>query len=106
MPNSNLLNLFEFVKSIDFGEEVMILESKKDVYVKSKRRDPTKLNFAKILKSKNIGFIDKQSSKSSAGVIRIDGLAGDVIFKPMKAKGAGGLSFEKELLQDLLQDRM
>lgn len=96
-------NLYAFVESIDFGEEVQILERKNDVVVKSKRRDPTKLNFMKMLQSRGVGFTDKKSSKSSAGVVQIDGLPGDIIFKPLKAKGAGGVSFEKELLNDIEQ---
>lgn len=98
-----MTSLLEFVTSIDFGEEVQVTENKKDVVVKSKRRDATKDRFVNILQKKNVRFTDKKSSKSSAGVIQIDGISGDIVFKPLKAKGAGGVSFEKELMVDLEQ---
>lgn len=73
----------------------------KDILVTSKDRITAKENLEKYLKKKKIEFISvfKKSKSSSLEVLTVEGV--DIIFKPFIIKGAGGLSFEKELAVDL-----
>lgn len=79
-------------------------EKKKDVYVYSKDRNATKKKLEAYLKSKKIIFesVFKQSKSSSLDVTSVVG-GGDIVYKPIIQKGAGGVSFEKELEVDLNQ---
>ena len=52
-------------------------------------------------KKKKVKFMEKQSSKSSLGVLNVDGYDGDIIFKPLQRKGSGGEAFELQLVDDL-----
>jgi len=52
-------------------------------------------------KKKKVKFMEKQSSKSSLGVLNVDGYDGDIIFKPLTRKGSGGEAFEEQLVDDL-----
>lgn len=80
----------------------VIDQVKKDIVIKSKDRDASKLVIGEFLKSKKINHKDvfKSSKSSSINVFEIIGI-GDVIFKPIIQKGAGGVAFEKELEVDL-----
>lgn len=80
-----------------------ITTDKRDVIVKSKDRQKAKTTLEKALKSKNIKFksVFKKSKSSSLDVLEITGYVGDIIFKPIIQKGAGGVGFEKELKLDL-----
>lgn len=75
--------------------------SRKDIIVKSKDRNASKALMEQYLKKNKIPFQDvfKKSKSSSLNVLSV--LDGDIIFKPMIQKGAGGLKFEKELEIDL-----
>lgn len=53
------------------------------------------------LKKQKTKYTEKSSSKSSLGVININGYEGDIIFKPLVRKGSGGEAFETELVDDL-----
>ena len=55
----------------------------------------------KYFKSKKVKYSEKSSSKSSLGVLNVDGYDGDIIFKPLKRKGSGGEAFEVQLVDDL-----
>lgn len=52
-------------------------------------------------KRKKVKYMEKQSSKSSLGVLNVDGYDGDIIFKPLTRKGSGGEAFEEQLVDDL-----
>lgn len=75
----------------------------KDLIVKSRDREQSKKNLELFLSSKSVSFtsVFKPSKSGSLNVLSVPLLGGDIIFKPIIAKGAGGLSFEKELEQDL-----
>lgn len=83
-------------------KDAIIEQSKKDFVVKSKDRDASKVVVGKFLKDKKVAFKDvfKASKSSSINVFEITGI-GDVIFKPIIQKGAGGVAFEHELEADL-----
>lgn len=74
---------------------------RKDLVIKSTSRETTKVKVEKILKDNKIPFISifKKSKSSSLDVLNVG--VGDIIFKPIIQKGAGGLKFEKVLAQDL-----
>lgn len=74
----------------------------KDVIVKSKDREQAKRDLESFFTKKKTLFtsVFKKSKSSSIDVLQVEGI-GDVIFKPIIQKGAGGLKFEKELEIDL-----
>lgn len=92
--------MLEIIKKALPGEKVEA--KKKDVYVYSKDRNATKKKLEAYLKNKKVVFesVFKASKSSSLDVLSIVG-GGDVVFKPIIQKGAGGISFEKELEKDL-----
>lgn len=94
------MQLLQIVKSGLPGANVA--QKAKDIIVKSKDREATKATLEKHLKSKKVLFesVFKKSKSSSIDVLSVAGI-GDIIFKPIIQKGAGGLSFEKELDIDL-----
>jgi hypothetical protein len=75
----------------------------KDILIKSKSREMSKKKLEEFLFSKNIKFksVFKKSKSSSIDVLTLTDSNIDIIFKPIIQKGAGGLSFEKELAKDL-----
>jgi hypothetical protein len=79
-----------------------ITQKAKDIIVKSKDREASKTTLEKYLKLKKVDFesVFKKAKSSSIDVLSVAGI-GDIIFKPVIQKGAGGLSFEKELDIDL-----
>ena len=81
---------------------VQIQKSGKDLIVKSKDRNSTKLKVEKQFKKSKLIFksVFKKGKSSSLDVLEITG-AGDIIFKPIIQKGAGGVKFEHELANDL-----
>ncbi len=80
-----------------------IVESGKDIIVKSKDREKAKKTLEDYFKSNKIIFssVFKKSKSSSLDVLELTGLPGYIIFKPIIQKGAGGVGFEKELQVDL-----
>jgi len=76
--------------------------SKKDIIVKSKDRETAKENVEKALTKEKVTFSDvfKKSKSGSLNVLEVLGY-GDIVFKPIIQKGAGGLKFEAELKVDL-----
>jgi len=90
-------------KEITKADPTVQLQKKgKDILVKSKDRNTTKLKVEKQLKKAGIIFksVFKKGKSSSLDVLEITG-AGDIIFKPIIQKGAGGVKFEHELANDL-----
>lgn len=73
-----------------------------DVTVSSRDRVAAKKKLEETFKKQKIPFknVYKKSKSSSIEVLELNGGI-DIIFKPIRAKGAGGLSFEKELQNDL-----
>ena len=72
------------------------------VYMQTtKDRNAAYDNLIRFFKSKKIKYTEKKSSKSSLGVINVDGYEGDIIFKPLQRKGSGGEAFELQLEDDL-----
>lgn len=81
-----------------------IVEQKgKDIIVKSKEREQAKKDLEKFFTSKKVKYtsVFKASKSSSLDVLNVPDLGGDIIFKPIIQKGAGGISFEKELMVDI-----
>lgn len=89
-------------KALPMGAGATATAKGKDVIVKSKGREQTKASVEAYFKKDKISFNDvfKKSKSSSINVLEIPNI-GDVIFKPIKQKGAGGLKFEDELKLDL-----
>lgn len=81
-----------------------VTQSGKDIIVKSRDRAASKSLLESYLNKKKIKFSEtfKKSKSSSMNVITLDEYPGDIIFKPIIQKGAGGLKFEKELESDLV----
>ena len=72
------------------------------VYMQTtKDRNTAYDNLIKYFKSKKVKYSEKSSSKSSLGVLNVDGYDGDIIFKPLQRKGSGGEAFELQLVDDL-----
>ena len=91
------------LKEIKTAEPTAIIEQKgKDIIVKTKDRNSTKSKLEQHFKKKKIIFksIFKKAKSSSLDVLEVPG-SGDVIFKPIIQKGAGGVKFEVELLLDI-----
>lgn len=91
------------LKEIKTAEPTAIIEQKgKDIIVKTKDRNSTKSKLEHHFKKKKIIFksIFKKAKSSSLDVLEVPG-SGDVIFKPIIQKGAGGVKFEVELLLDI-----
>jgi hypothetical protein len=91
------------VKDIRAAEQGILIEQKgKDIFVKSKDRNETKVKVEKFLKKKGYAFesVYKERKSSSIDVLEIPG-AGDVIFKPLTRRGEGGLKFEADLSVDI-----
>jgi hypothetical protein len=95
------MDIISFIKKS--LSQATVTADKKDIIVKSKDRENTKVILEKALKAKNIKFksVFKKSKSSSLDVLEIAGHVGDIIFKPIIQKGAGGVGFEKELKLDL-----
>jgi hypothetical protein len=74
-----------------------------DLLIKSKDRNGTAIEVIKVLKKLKIKHVEvmKKSKSSSIPVTSLTDLKIDIIYKPIIAKGAGGVSFEKELETDL-----
>lgn len=74
-----------------------------DILIKSKDRNGTAIEVQKVLKKLKIKYAEvmKKSKSSSTPVTSLPDLKIDIIYKPIIAKGAGGVSFEKELEADL-----
>lgn len=79
-----------------------IQKSGKDILVKSKDRTTTKLKVEKQLKKSGISFksVFKKGKSNSIDVLEVPG-EGDLVFKPLTRRGAGGVAFEKELENDI-----
>lgn len=91
------------LKEIKTAEPTAIIEQRgKDIIVKTKDRNNTKSKLEQHFKKKKIIFksIFKKAKSSSLDVLEVPG-SGDVIFKPIIQKGAGGVKFEVELLLDI-----
>ncbi len=80
-----------------------ITKKRNDFIVKSRDRIKTKMSVEKLFKKEKIQFesVFKKSKSSSLDVLSVTNI-GDVIFKPIIQKGAGGVKFEKELENDLV----
>lgn len=91
------------LKEIKTAEPGAIVEQKgKDIIVKTKDRNVTKAKVEQQFKKKKIIFksVFKKAKSSSLDVLEVPG-GGDIIFKPIIQKGAGGVKFEAELMLDI-----
>lgn len=88
------------IKSVE--PNALVVQSGKDIIVKSKDREKLKGDVEKRFKKEKILYksIFKKSKSSSLDVLEVIG-GGDIIFKPVIQKGAGGVKFEKELATDI-----
>jgi hypothetical protein len=90
-------------KEIKFADpSASITQKGKDIIVKSKDRNITKKKVELQFKKKKIAFksVFKKTKSSSLEVIEVSD-SGDIIFKPVIQKGAGGVKFEQELAIDI-----
>lgn len=90
-------------KEITKADPTAQLQKKgKDILVKSKDRNTTKLKVEKQFKKAGIIFksVFKKGKSNTIDVLEIPG-EGDLIFKPLTRRGAGGVAFEKELENDI-----
>ena len=96
-----MADIEKILKGADTKANVSVV--KKDFVVKSKDRITTKKLVERALTSKKVQFssVFKSSKSSSIDVLTITNV-GDVIFKPIIQKGAGGVKFEHELEADLI----
>lgn len=80
-----------------------ISQKSNDIIVKSKDREGTKAKLESYFTKNKIQYKSefKKSKSSSIDVLSVVGFKGDIIFKPIIQKGAGGVGFEKELSADL-----
>lgn len=91
------------LKEIKKADPSVIVEQKgKDIIVKSKDRNLTKKKIETSFKKQKIIFksVFKKAKSSSIDVLEVTG-GGDIIFKPVIQKGAGGVKFEGELAVDI-----
>lgn len=91
------------LKDIKAAEPTALVEQKgKDIVVKTKDRNATKAKIEQYFKKKKIIFksVFKKAKSSSLDVLEVSG-GGDIIFKPVIQKGAGGVKFEAELMIDI-----
>jgi hypothetical protein len=91
------------LKEIKAAEPTAIVEQRgKDIIVKTKDRNTTKAKIEQYFKKKKIAFksVFKKAKSSSLDVLEVPG-GGDIIFKPVIQKGAGGVKFEAELMIDI-----
>jgi hypothetical protein len=97
------MNVLATIKKALPNDKVEVKKAGKttDILVNSRDRNTAKKNLEVALKKQKIPFksVFKKSKSSSIDVLDLGGV--DVIFKPIRAKGAGGLSFEKEVKLDL-----
>jgi hypothetical protein len=86
-----------------FGATATVEATAKDITIKSKDRDATFAETKKLLKTNKVTFTEvfKVSKSSSMNVLSVPDHGGDIIFKPIIQKGAGGVEFEHELEADL-----
>lgn len=94
------MNILNIIKSVD--RTIQTQNKGKDIIVKSKDRNSTKLLIEKQFKKNGVLFksVSKRGKSQSIDVLEIVG-AGDIIFKPLTRRGAGGVAFEKELETDI-----
>jgi hypothetical protein len=94
-----MLEILSKIKSVDFKVE----QKKNDFIFKSKDRVKLKEDVERFLKANKIQFksVFKKSKSSSLDILEVGKF--NLIFKPIIVKGAGGISFEKELEQSLQQ---
>jgi len=102
MPSHNVEVLKSLIEK-QFKNDAIVSLNKNDIYVKSKNREDTKKEVEKLLGSSKVDFksIFKKSKSGSLDVLTIPDFKTDIIFKPIIAKGQGGIAFESEIEKDL-----
>ena len=97
-----MTDLLKILKT-KFSATATVETTKEDITIKSKDRDKTFAETKKLLKTNKIAFTEvfKASKSSSMNVLTVPNYGGDIIFKPIIQKGAGGVEFEHELEADL-----
>jgi hypothetical protein len=92
----------EYIKYIqkELKQDVVSMKEK-DILIQSKNREEAKKKVEKWLKTKKVPYksVFKKSKSSSLDVLSIANF--DIVFKPIIAKGQGGIAFEKEIEIDL-----
>ena len=86
-----------FIKDINFVQGSKFEQKGKNLLIRNSDRTALQENLEKYFKSKKIKF---ERRKKPTELI-IDGFNGLLIFKPLKAKGTGGLKFEKQFENDI-----
>lgn len=81
--------------------DATVISKGKDLVVKSKNREQSKKDLEKFFNSRAIEYASVLTYKSSLEVLRVPLLKGDILFKPIIAKGQGGRDFEDAVANDL-----
>lgn len=94
------MNILKEIQTADRSAQVQ--KTGKDIIVKSKDRNQTKVLVEKRLKKVGITFksVFKRGKSGSIDVLEVEN-AEDIVFKPLTRRGAGGVAFEKELENDI-----
>ena len=85
------------IKDINFVKGSKFEKKGKNLLVRNSDRTTLQENLEKYFKSKKISFERRKKPTE----LRIDGFDGLLIFKPLKAKGTGGLKFEAQFESDM-----
>jgi hypothetical protein len=92
----------ELIKELKILLGIQTIENKgKDIIVKSINRNEAYRIVEEFFKKNNYEYVSvfKKGKSQSINVLSVGKI--DVVFKPIRAKGSGGLAFEKELKVDL-----
>jgi hypothetical protein len=102
MPSHNVEVLKSLIEK-QFKNDAIVSLNKNDIYVKSKNREDTKKEVEKLLGSSKVDFkiVTKSSKSKTLDVLFVPEFKTDIVFKPIIAKGQGGIAFEYEIEKDL-----
>lgn len=89
--------LVKELKKLPFMKDSRFEETKSMILIRNKDRTTLQERLENYYKSKKISF--KRLKKPTE--IEVRGLPQKIVFKPLKAKGAGGLKFEEQFTSDL-----
>lgn len=97
MKNALLDLVKKSIKSVVFEVKA------KDIYVKSDDRKASKSQIESYFKKNKIRYKSVRTSKADdIDVLKVEGYSGDIVFKPLSRRGKGGVDFESELRNDLV----
>lgn len=101
--SSNKLEVLKKILENNLKSNNAIIIKNNDIYVKTKDREKVKEEVEKYLEKKKVNFksVAKKSKSETLEVLNIPDFKTDIVFKPMIAKGQGGVAFEIDIETDL-----